>query len=167
MSSLKLWKKFLRTSFIFLVIFTWIFIAWPRIWQNPRIPPKIQEAQAAVSYVGGQVGSFAGKTGATTVTFAPNNGSAATPAAGDLVIVAYSVGSTADRALTIQNASAVNYTLAGSELYQNDTYDSNLRVAYRFMPITPETTMILSGTGSNADAGAGHIPPLCYLVRLA
>lgn len=115
---------------------------------------KVEEAMAAVNYVGGQVASFAGKTGATTVTFALTGGIATTPAAGDLVIVAYSVGSTADRALTIQNASAVNYTLAGSELYQNDTYDSNLRVAYRFMPGTPETSMVLSGTGSTADAGA-------------
>lgn len=114
----------------------------------------INEAQAAVAYVGGQVGSFAGKTNATTVTFALTNGSASTPAAGDLVIVAYSVGSTADRALTIQNGSSVDYTLAGSELYQNDTYDSNLRVAYRFMPDPTETTVVLSGTGNTADAGA-------------
>lgn len=115
---------------------------------------KIREARAAVSYVGGQVGSFAGKTAATTVTFSLTNGSASIPAAGDLVVVAYSVGSTVDRALTIQNTSAVDYILAGSELYQNDTYDSNLRVAYRFMPGTPETQMVLSGTGSNTDAGA-------------
>ena len=46
----------------------------------------INEAQAAVAYVGGQVGSFAGKTNATTVTFALTNGSASTPAAGDLVV---------------------------------------------------------------------------------
>ena len=79
--------RFLKFFIIFLVIFCWIFSGFPRIWQNPAFPPKIQEAQAAVSYVGGQVGSFAGKTSATTVTFALTNGSASTPAAGDLVLV--------------------------------------------------------------------------------
>lgn len=148
-------KKALKFIIVFLIIFGWIFSGWPQIWRNPSIPSKIKEAQAAVTYVGGQVGSFVGKTSATTVTFALTNGSASTPAAGDLVIVAYSVGSTADRALTIQNASTVNYTLAGSELYQNDNFDSNLRVAYRFMPSpTPETSMVLSQTFSTNDAGA-------------
>ncbi|MDP2864148.1 MAG: hypothetical protein Q8N73_00600, partial [bacterium] len=40
--------KFLRTCFIFMIVTCWIFSGWPRIWQNPPIPPKIQEAQAAV-----------------------------------------------------------------------------------------------------------------------
>lgn len=129
----------------------WVFSGAPRIF---NFPPKANVAEAAVTYVGGQVGSFAGTTSATTVTFALTNGISATPQAGDLVIVAYGVGSTADRALTIKNASSTDYTLAGSELYQNDTYDSNLRVAYRFMPASPETTVVLSGTGATADSGA-------------
>jgi len=108
-----------------------------------------------LAYVGGQVGSFAGTNSTTTVTFSLTGGLASTPAANDLVIVAYSVGSSADRALTIQNTGATNYTLVGSELYQNGTtYDSNLRVAYRFMPGTPETQFVLSGTGAVQDAGA-------------
>lgn len=35
-----------RKIFIFILIFSWIFPSLPPIWQNPRIPPKIQEAQA-------------------------------------------------------------------------------------------------------------------------
>lgn len=109
----------------------------------------------ALQYVGGQKGSFAGKTGATTVTFSLAGGLASVPAAGDVVVVSYGVGSaSSDRALTIQNGSAVDYTLVGTELFQADTFSSNLRVAYRVMPGTPETTCVLSGTGSNADAGA-------------
>ena len=47
----------------------------------------------AITYVGGQTGSFAGKTGETTVTMTSlTGGSDAAPAAGDLVIVAYAVG---------------------------------------------------------------------------
>jgi hypothetical protein len=55
-------NKFLKISIIFLIIFAWIFSGWPRIWplggfdklttgelgvNNTRIPPEIQEAQAA------------------------------------------------------------------------------------------------------------------------
>ncbi|MFH0712335.1 MAG: hypothetical protein V2A55_00530 [Candidatus Jorgensenbacteria bacterium] len=39
----KIWAVFL-TAFL---ILTWTFVGWPRIWQKPPIPPKIQEAQAA------------------------------------------------------------------------------------------------------------------------
>lgn len=31
------------------MVFAWIFSGWPQIWQNPPIPPKIQEAQASQS----------------------------------------------------------------------------------------------------------------------
>lgn len=109
----------------------------------------------AIVYVGGQVSSFAGKTSATTVTFSLTNGTNSVPQAYDLVIVAYGVGSaSSDRTLTINNPSAVAYTLMGSELFQTDTFSSNLRVAYRFMPATPETTVDLSQTFSVQDAGA-------------
>jgi len=39
-------SKFLKILIIFLIIFTWIFSGWSQIWQNQRIPPKIQEARA-------------------------------------------------------------------------------------------------------------------------
>lgn len=40
-------NKFLQISIVFLVIFAWIFSGWPRIWQNPAIPPEIQKIEAA------------------------------------------------------------------------------------------------------------------------
>ena len=109
----------------------------------------------AISYVGGQVSGFAGKTGTTTVAFALTGGTNSTPSVGDLVVVTYVVGSTADRALTITTSTgAIAYTLAGSELYSNGTtYDTNLRVAYRTYASGNGTGIILSGTGSTADAG--------------
>ena len=39
-------KKTLKFFIVFLIIFGWIFSGWPRIWQNPRIPPEIQEVKA-------------------------------------------------------------------------------------------------------------------------
>lgn len=37
-------SKILKSFLIALLITAWIFSGWPQIWQNPRIPPKIQEA---------------------------------------------------------------------------------------------------------------------------
>lgn len=109
---------------------------------------------ADIAYVGGQVNSFAGTTSNTDVNFALTNGLAATPAAGDLVVVAFATGSTADRTLSITNTAGTAYTTIGSELYSNDTFDTNLLVAYRFMPGTPETAVrFAGGTGNAADAG--------------
>jgi hypothetical protein len=39
-------SKSLKISIIFLIIFIWIFSGFPAIWQNPRVPPEIQKAQA-------------------------------------------------------------------------------------------------------------------------
>lgn len=41
--------KTLRTLLIFLILSSWFFSGWPPIWQNPRFPPKIQEARAATT----------------------------------------------------------------------------------------------------------------------
>jgi len=107
---------------------------------------------AGIRYVGGMVNGFAGKTSSTTVTFALTNGMGNVPEGGDLVIVSYFVGGTTDLTLTITNGSAVAYSYE-ADLYQDDTYDSNMRVGWRFMPSTPETTFILSQTFSTANAG--------------
>lgn len=40
-------KETIRNFLVFVLIFLWIFSGWPRIWQNPRVPPEIQPAQAA------------------------------------------------------------------------------------------------------------------------
>ena len=48
--------KIFRFILVLLLIFGWVFNyppinfggqGWPRIWQNPKIPPKVQEARAA------------------------------------------------------------------------------------------------------------------------
>jgi len=38
--------KTLKFIIVLLLIFSWLFTGFPQIWQNPRIPPKIQEAKA-------------------------------------------------------------------------------------------------------------------------
>jgi hypothetical protein len=107
----------------------------------------------AVQFVGGATASKVGATSGNS-TVALNSGLtggiASAAAAGDLVIAVYGTGSTADRTLAITSG----YTLIASELYSNDTFDTNLRVAYKFMGGTPDTATTFGPTGNTADAGA-------------
>jgi hypothetical protein len=112
-------------------------------------------ADAQIVYVGGQTGNFAGTVSTTTITMTSlTGGVASAPAVGDLVIVGFSVGATSDGTYDIENTAAVDYTLVGTEQYQNDTFDSNLRVAYRFMPNPTETQFRFAGGSLNAADGA-------------
>ena len=60
MSIPKMWinkmSKIARISIIFLIISAWIFSGFPQIWQNPRIPPLLQQAHAQGVNV--KVGTF-------------------------------------------------------------------------------------------------------------
>lgn len=109
-----------------------------------------------IQFVGSQVGGAF--TAGSLHTFSLTGGLASVPAAGDLVIVAFSAAGTADLTLEIvESPGSTPYTLLGAELYANDTYDTNLRVAYRFMPAPPETQFIL-GSGVNAThAYTAHV----------
>jgi hypothetical protein len=78
-------------------------------------------------------------------------GIAAAVSDGDLVVAAYATGSTANRTLSITDGSTA-YTLIGSELYSDDTYDTNLRVAYKF--VSGDTFTRFGTQGSLEDGGA-------------
>lgn len=117
-------------------------------------------AWAAITYVGGRVLAAAGTTSEWNFGLGSlTGGSDATPAVGDLVVVAYCTGSTVDRTLTIKDAAGgTDYTLIGSEQFGNDTNATNMRVAYKFMTGSVDTNVYFSetvtgGTGSLADAG--------------
>ncbi len=47
---LRIIKKITTKVFIFILIFFWIFLGWPEVWKNPRIPPEIPRAQAAHTF---------------------------------------------------------------------------------------------------------------------
>lgn len=65
-------KVFLKRFGIFIFLLAWFLSGWPVIWQNPRIPPKIQEAQAAITVTQvSQVGTTSGATTQTVTTFTP------------------------------------------------------------------------------------------------
>lgn len=60
----KLRRYFKLISIVFLVL-SWLLAGWPPVWQNPRIPPKIREVQAAVTYQA--KGTFTSGPGALSV----------------------------------------------------------------------------------------------------
>jgi hypothetical protein len=109
----------------------------------------------AIEFVGGQVASKVGAAAGTS-TIALNSGLtgglAAAVAANDLVIAVFGTGSTANRTLAITDGTNP-YTLIDSELYSDDLFDTNLRVAYKFMGGTPDTATTFGPTGDAADAG--------------
>lgn len=104
-----------------------------------------------IQYVGGYTQGFVGTINDVTVTFGGNltGGIASSASEGDIVIVYFGTGSSGARDLVVSG-----YTeIAG--LYSNDTFDTNLVVAYKVMGTTPDTTFVLTGgTGNTDDAGA-------------
>jgi len=108
------------------------------------------KAKSGIQYVGGYVVGFFGTTSEVTITLTSlTGGLASSPAAGDIVIVYFGTGSTADQNLVVSGYTEV------VELYANSTYDTNLVVAYKFMGVTPDTSFTLTGgTLNTSDAGA-------------
>jgi hypothetical protein len=110
----------------------------------------------AIQFVGG---ATAGKLGASSgdTTIALNSGLtggiASSVSADDLVIAAYATGSDRDRTLAITDGTT-GYTLIDTELFSDDGEDTNLRVAYKFMGGTPDTTTTFGPTGNGQDGGA-------------
>jgi hypothetical protein len=102
-----------------------------------------------IQYVGGRTTSGAGTTSNVVISLTTlTGGLASAPSAGDLVIVYFGTGSTADRNLVVADYTEI------TELYANGSaYDTNFVVAYKFMGSVPDTTVTLTGGSlSTADA---------------
>jgi hypothetical protein len=141
-------KKIAKFILIFALIAGWIFSGWPQIWQNPRIPSKIQKARAAtgLQYVGGAEG--AGTSAAFNVSLtALTGGAASAAAAGDLVIVSDGFVSIADGNPGVGTA---GYTEI-ADLYKSDSNDANLSVNWKIMGGTPDTTVSCNGSGVSTN----------------
>ena len=104
-------------------------------------------------YVGGYAVGFAGTVGNTTVTLGSlTGGLAATPAANDLVILAYNItsGLTGNEDVTVVTS---GYTEL-ADLYADDLYDANLGVFWKIMGATPDTSVDVGPTGQADNGGA-------------
>lgn len=106
----------------------------------------------ALIFVGGKKAVFPGTTGTTDIPLTDlTGGVGSAPNENDIVIVAYAVGAAADRTIGVTTA---DYT-EEQELYANgSSYDSNLSVSWKKMGGTPDTSVTVSETGSNFNAGA-------------
>lgn len=60
--------KLLKLVLIIVLVFSWLFASWPPIWQNPRIPPRIKELEAASPETFDTSGIFNAPTGIYAVT---------------------------------------------------------------------------------------------------
>ncbi|MCX7616315.1 MAG: hypothetical protein N2Z68_02910 [Patescibacteria group bacterium] len=132
---------------IFVLIFIWLFSGWPVVWQNPRIPSKIQEAQAALSmsFVGSVEGSA---TDGNDVTL---NFSGLGLQEGDLVVVAYAIGDNDNVDFNMAILSPTGYTEV-ADLFANDTQDTSLGVYWKIMGATPDTSVTVDGLGGTDAA---------------
>jgi hypothetical protein len=106
-----------------------------------------------LSYVGGFTQGYAGTTSDIVVPLTTlTGGTDSAPSADDIVVVCFSISSTATRAIVI-----AGYTIIATG-YANDTYDTELRAGYKLMGVTPDTTVTLTGgTISTAAAGAVEV----------
>lgn len=103
-----------------------------------------------IEYVGGRTHALAGTTSNTNLSLTSlTGGLASSPAANDLVVIYFGVGSASgNRDLQISG-----YTVV-ADLNANDDSDANLLVAYKFMSSTPDTQFtVIGGTTNVADAG--------------
>jgi hypothetical protein len=104
-----------------------------------------------LEFVGGYQLGFVGTTSDVTITFGGNltGGSDASAQPNDLVIVYFGTGANGNENLIVAGYTEV------VELFADDTYSTNLAVAYKFMGSTPDTTLVLTGgTRGVLDAGA-------------
>lgn len=107
-------------------------------------------AKGLIEYVGGTTGSASNGANVTlSLQSTLTGGSRTSVQPGDLVIVSVSVASTIDASIgVISPTDFVEIT----ELYTNNTYDSNLSVSYKVMGSTPDTSITLQNTGALADS---------------
>lgn len=107
-------------------------------------------AAAPLEFVGGYSEGFVGTTSNKTITFGGSltGGIDTSASEGDLVLVFFATGSTAQRTLVV-----AGYTQLLQQT-QSDTFDTNLVTSYKFQTGTPDTSVVLTGgTGNTADAG--------------
>jgi hypothetical protein len=113
----------------------------------------IRRSSTGIEFVGGKTDSKVGATsGTSTISLSSGltGGISASADPDDFVIAVFATGATADRTLSITDGTN-EYTLIGTELYESASYNTNLRIAYKF--IGGDTSVTFGPTGNAADAG--------------
>lgn len=110
-------------------------------------------AAGGIQYVGGYTEGFAGSSSDITVSLTSlSGGLSSSPSAGDLVVVYFGVGTNFAQPLTVDGYTALAQVESGG------TREAVLRVAYKFMGATPDTSItLINGTRGADFAGAVSI----------
>lgn len=105
-----------------------------------------------IRYVGGTTAQITGSTSTTTSISltALTGGMDTQPREGDVVIVYYGTGSGSNRDIGVITAGYGEIV----ELNSNDTEETNLSVSYKAMSSTPDTSVVVSATGTSSDSGS-------------
>lgn len=98
-----------------------------------------------LTLVGNTTATIDGSAATTTTVILPGP-----PAANDIVIVTYGIGSATNRT---GQFSISGYTTLHS-VTSPDTYDANMGVFYKKMGATPDTNVSIPATGNTTDSGA-------------
>jgi hypothetical protein len=109
----------------------------------------------SIELVGTAVATKVGSTsGNTTITISSglSGGIGSAAQSGDFVIAAFASSGVSALAKLISDGTTA-YTIIDAELYQTDTYGTNLRLAYKRMGATPDASVTFGPTGNANDAG--------------
>jgi hypothetical protein len=108
----------------------------------------------AISLVGRKTFAFEGTTSNQSISLTDLTGGTDTaPSAGDVVVVYYGVGGSSNNQTMTVNSGFTQL----AQIVANDTCDAYLRVAYKVMGGTPDTSVEVSQTTSANWPGAGVI----------
>jgi hypothetical protein len=115
----------------------------------------------AISRIGSTASSNSG-TGSSTVTFSTGLLDDSNVAIGagviqqnDIVLVCYICSALVDMAQSALTPSG--YTTVHTDLYSDDSFDTNMQVSYKVMGSTPDTTVTIPGGNASTNGYCYHV----------
>lgn len=113
--------------------------------------PEVTLPATGITLVGSKLAGWAGTTSNQTISLTDlTGGTGAAPEAGDYVVVSYAVGFAVGPTLSVVTS---GYAPLITPLSADDTYDVRLASWAKFMGGSPDTSIVVSGTGNINNAG--------------
>lgn len=110
----------------------------------------------ALTYVGGASNVGTGATVSVSLS-ALSGGSDSAPSEDDIVVVIWGWCTNAAADPGTLTMSSSDYTYAFTDVYANDTREANMRMAWKRMPASPDTTCIVNRTNNAAYGGGAAV----------
>lgn len=109
----------------------------------------------AISFVGSNANAGTGSSYTIDLT-ALSGGSGGPILEGDVVVVVAAHGSTTTSAPTASGDVSGSYTVAGSSVRPNGTWDTNFALLYKVMGATPDSTLTIGRQNNSAYGGSAR-----------